>query len=72
MKPVAFKSAQAQRDVHARYGQALADWPAAYEERRIATAWGETFALVSGPTTAPPLILLHGAQSNALSWAFDV
>ncbi|TNF37398.1 MAG: alpha/beta fold hydrolase [Deltaproteobacteria bacterium] len=72
MRPVAFKSAAARREVLAGYAQTLADWPVPYEALQVPTRHGETFVLVSGPPDAPPVVLLHGAQTNAVSWALDI
>jgi pimeloyl-ACP methyl ester carboxylesterase len=49
----------------------LDGWPVTSEQRRVPTGEGETFVVACGPADAPPLILLHGAQSNAASWMFD-
>jgi len=72
MKPIAFKSEAGRREVLARYEAALADWPVPYEALRVPTRHGETFVLASGPADAPPVVLLHGAQTNAISWALDI
>lgn len=56
----------------ALYDAALARWPVAHETFSLATRHGETFLIASGERLAPPLILLHGAASNAVSWAGDV
>lgn len=65
------KSAEGQRVVMAHYDRILARWPAPYETVRVETRYGETFGIVSGEVAAPPLVLLHGANSNALAWAGD-
>ena len=36
------------------------------------TSYGETFARITGPTGAPPLVLLHGAGATSLMWAPNV
>jgi len=69
---VLYKSAEGQRIVMAHYDRLLARWPAPYETVRVATRYGETFGIVSGEASAPPLVLLHGASSNALAWGGDV
>lgn len=67
-----FKNTAAQETVMALYDELLANWPVAYESIRVATRHGDTHVIVSGDAQAPPLILLHGAGSNAMMWGGDV
>ncbi len=67
-----YKSAAGERAVMARYDAALAGWPVPCDTRYVATRHGRTFTIASGPPAAPPLVLLHGASSNAVSWIGDV
>ncbi|AZY48987.1 alpha/beta fold hydrolase [Bordetella avium] len=53
------------------YRAVLADWPTPNTRRYLPTCAGPTFVLSCGPLDAPPLVLLHGALSNAASWMFD-
>lgn len=46
-------------------------WPVPCEHQYVQTRHGETFVLTCGDERAPPLILLHGALTNAASWMFD-
>ena len=66
-----FKSEAGAAAVMARYRQVLDAWPVPGEQQRLPTRQGETFVVACGRADAPPLILLHGAQSNAASWMFD-
>ena len=66
-----FKSAAAAAAVMRLYRQALDGWPVAHSEIVLPTRQGDTFVVACGAETAPPLVLLHGAQSNAASWMFD-
>jgi pimeloyl-ACP methyl ester carboxylesterase len=34
----------------------------------VDTSYGQTFVRMSGPTGAPPLVLLHGGGGNSLQW----
>jgi pimeloyl-ACP methyl ester carboxylesterase len=66
-----FKTEAGAAEVMARYRQVLDGWPVPSDEKRLPTRQGETFVVACGPPDGPPLILLHGAQSNAASWMFD-
>jgi pimeloyl-ACP methyl ester carboxylesterase len=66
-----FKSTAEAQAVHALYRQVLDGWPQPKTELRLPTREGETFVVASGNEDAPPLVLLHGAQSNAAAWMFD-
>jgi len=67
-----YKSPAGERQIMALYDAVLARWPVAHETFRLPTRHGETFAIASGEPSAPPLILLHGAVSNAVSWVGEV
>jgi pimeloyl-ACP methyl ester carboxylesterase len=67
-----YKSAAGEQAVMALYDQMLERWPVPYTSITLPTRHGDTFVLASGPNGAPPVILLHGAASNALAWIGDV
>ena len=67
-----YKSPEGERAVMAIYDSVLARWPVPCETLRLPTRHGETFVIASGEKTAPPLVLLHGANSNATAWVGDV
>ena len=66
-----FKTEAGAAEVMARYREVLAGWPVPSQQLRLPTRGGETFVVACGPVDAPPLVLLHGAQSNSASWMFD-
>ena len=66
-----FKTEAGQRAVHALYRQVLDGWPGPKDELRLPTCQGETFVVAYGAQDLPPLVLLHGAQSNAAVWMLD-
>ena len=67
-----YRTAEGQQVVMALYDQLQAHWPVPSETIRVATRYGETSCIVSGEAAAPSLVLLHGANSNALAWSGDV
>jgi pimeloyl-ACP methyl ester carboxylesterase len=73
MKPTSiYKSPETERVVMAIYAGLLERWPVPREEFKLQTHIGETFIIASGPASAKAIILLHGANSNALSWMGDI
>lgn len=67
-----YKSEAGGRALTQRYHELLTLWPVANQQLHLATSQGATFVIASGDQAAPPLVLLHGAGSNALSWLRDV
>lgn len=51
------------------YERALARLPLACETQVLRTRFGATHALAAGPAGAPPVVLLHGLNANALMWS---
>lgn len=70
--PSAYKSEEARARAMAAYDRALERWPVPVESRVVATSFGETHVLVSGPAQAPPLVLLHGGGGNATMWERNI
>ncbi len=67
-----FRTAQA-RTTFLAHERALAKaWPVPPEERLVKTSFGSTFMRVSGPSEAPPLVLLPGGGSTSLVWKANV
>jgi pimeloyl-ACP methyl ester carboxylesterase len=64
----------AARDLCVRYLDVLTarQWPIFSEERMVPTKFGATFVRLSGPRTAPAVVLLHGAGGTSLMWAPNV
>jgi pimeloyl-ACP methyl ester carboxylesterase len=67
-----YKSDAGEEAVLGFYDSVLDRWPLEKETRRLSTRHGETFVITSGTDGLPPLVLLHGAASNATSWVGDV
>ncbi len=43
------------------YNAKLAEWPVPYESVFLDTSYGKVHVIVSGPTDAPPLLLIHAS-----------
>lgn len=67
-----FRSAQARTLYRAVYEKQAAEWPVPSETRMATTSFGETFVRTSGPSSGPPLVLLHGMRSTSLSWMYNI
>jgi pimeloyl-ACP methyl ester carboxylesterase len=67
-----YKSEAGAHLLRERYLEALKSWPVPRDEVRVPTPEGETFVVVSGPESAPPLVLLHGSGSNSAEWAHRI
>jgi pimeloyl-ACP methyl ester carboxylesterase len=67
-----FRSAKAKETFQAAYDEFSKKWPVTSECRVVDTSFGQTFVRVSGPTNAPPLVLLHGFGATSLSWQPNV
>jgi pimeloyl-ACP methyl ester carboxylesterase len=67
-----FKSPAGEAKNIAAYDDVLKHWPIPYEELDLPTRFGTTHIIVSGSIEAKPLILLHGQDSCAISWAYNI
>jgi len=63
-----FKSEEAKEQYLKMYNEKLKEWPIYSESKTIDTSYGQTFVRISGPSDAPPLVLLTGLGGNSLSW----
>lgn len=63
-----FRSEAAKKEYLALYDMRVKKWPVDSQTRFVDTAYGQTFARMSGPVGAPPLVLLHGAGGDSLQW----
>lgn len=67
-----FKTDEGKARYVAAYEAILADWPVPYEELDISTRVGSTHVIASGPSDAPPLILLPSFAGAAVVWRLNV
>jgi pimeloyl-ACP methyl ester carboxylesterase len=63
-----YKSENGQKEIMALYDRVLANWPVPCQTCTLPTRHGDTFVIASGESAFPPLVLLHGSSSNAVSW----
>ena len=61
-----FRSRQARDRYLAFYDRRAAKWPVPSETRVIHTDQGETYVRISGPETAPPLVMLNGISTASV------
>ncbi|WP_410671928.1 alpha/beta fold hydrolase [Amycolatopsis sp. cmx-4-68] len=67
-----YRSAEGAAAVRRRYDALLERWPVPFEPRILSTRLGETFAVVSGPVDAPPVVALQGSGGTAAHWLPDI
>jgi pimeloyl-ACP methyl ester carboxylesterase len=67
-----YKSSEGERLIRERYQAFLKYWPVPNEQIHVPARQGSTFAVISGPKDAPPLVLLHGGAANSAMWMGEV
>ncbi|HOX45551.1 MAG TPA: alpha/beta hydrolase [Myxococcota bacterium] len=67
-----FRSAEARAEYFASLEPRERRWPIPSEDRVVETSWARTFVRVGGLAGGPPLVLMHGAATNSLSWECNI
>lgn len=67
-----YRSAEGAEAVRRHYDALLETWPVPHETRTFETRLGGTFAVVSGPADAPPVVALQGSGGTAAHWLPDI
>jgi pimeloyl-ACP methyl ester carboxylesterase len=67
-----FKSPEGEVKNIAAYDTVLEQWPVPYEELDLPTRFGATHIIVSDQAGDRPLILLHGQDSCAIAWTYNI
>lgn len=63
-----FRSDVGLREMDEWYARMLTQIQVPHESMTVATRFGATHMLVTGPEDAPPVVLLHGMEGTAISW----
>ncbi len=63
-----FRTQKGQDDYYQAYEKTLMLWDVAYSEKYVTTSFGETYCLICGDMSNPPLVLLHAASCGATIW----
>ncbi len=71
-RPSAFKTPEGEARYREAYEAAMKRWPVPCEEIDVATRFGSTHVIVSGPKDAPPLVLLHGYMVTSAMWSPNI
>jgi pimeloyl-ACP methyl ester carboxylesterase len=67
--PLIYTNPEGKAKCLAIYETGLAHWPVPYDQLDLPTRFGSTHVIVSGPKTAPPLVLLHGQWASSMMWS---
>jgi len=67
-----YRSPESERQIKDLYDKAVSRWPVPNEHITVPTRFGDTFIVASGAPSAPPLVLLHGANSCVLAWMGEI
>jgi pimeloyl-ACP methyl ester carboxylesterase len=63
-----FKSLKAKQTYFQFYDKEVKKWPVISETLSVSGTYGQTFIRISGPTEAPPLVLIPGGAVSSLIW----
>ncbi len=66
-----YRTPQSKALLMAEYDKILKRWPQPCEQRTIPTCEGDTYVMASGAPNGSPVLLLHGATTNAALWLND-
>jgi pimeloyl-ACP methyl ester carboxylesterase len=63
-----FKTKRGEMAYLKAYDSALTLWTEPLEEVIVKTSFGKAHVIICGPTSAPPLVLLHGMNASSTMW----
>jgi hypothetical protein len=67
--PSPFRGPRERAQFVTAYDSIMRTWPVPFDERNVETACGQTHLVVSGPPSAPPIVLLHAASATSAMWS---
>lgn len=67
-----YDTPEGEKEVMAAYEAILNAWQLPHKIFCVPTRQGDTYILSSGNPASPPLVLLHGTDSNSLYWLDDI
>lgn len=67
-----YKSPDTQARLQEIYDEKMEGWPVPYEDVFLDTDYGVVHVIVSGPESAPPLVLLHASGVASWSWKYNI
>ena len=68
----AFKTQEGRDEVLKYSDMLLEKLTVPYERLNINTRHGNTFCIIAGDISAPPMVLLHGSSMNSCMWVSDI
>ena len=70
MKKSVFKSSELRDEMRAYYNTILSKF--LFEQKYVNTSYGKTFMLNAGAESNPPVVLIHGSNSNSVFWLPEI
>ena len=67
-----YKYPEIEKKLMAIYEAKMEQWPIPYETRYIKSSYGKIHVIISGPETAPSLLLLHASAMASWSWLYNI
>lgn len=67
-----FTTPEGETETIQAYQEILNHWPVPFIELMVPTSFGETYVIVSGPESGPPIVLLHALLASSAAWYHNV
>ncbi len=66
-----YSSPEVQTEFIKIYDEKMKEWPIPYDDIYVDTRYGKVHVIASGPTMAPPILLLHASGVAGWSWKYN-